>query len=124
MGANGADLLNGGGGDDVLDGRDADDGFDYLNGGAGDDLLLAGFGDHLNGADGADTFSLLTGGKNVIDDFDPTQDVLEVTFSGTPPLLTTTTDDAGLTLLADDAVVAHLSGITDLDISRVVMVAA
>ena len=124
-GGNGADLMNGGAGNDILDGRDADDGFDYLNGGAGDDLLLAGRGDHLNGGDGADTFALLSDGGNTIDDFDPDRDVLEVAYAGdTPPVLSTVTDDDGVTLLADDAVVAHLSGLKALDLGSVVLVAA
>ena len=124
-GGTGADLLNGGGGDDMLDGRDADDGFDYLNGGAGDDLILAGRGDHLNGGDGSDVFAVLSDGDNTIDDFDPIRDVLEVTYAGgTPPVLSTLTDDDGVTLLADDAVVARLSGVTALDLATVVLVAA
>ena len=125
VGDDGADLLMGGRGNDTLDGRDADDGFDYLNGGAGDDVLLAGRGDHLNGGDGADTFAVRADGDNTIDDFDPTQDVLEITYAGdTPPVLSTVAADDGLTLMADDAIVAHLSGITELDLSTVVLVAA
>lgn len=124
-GGAGQDLLNGGGGNDVLDGRDADGGFDYMNGGAGDDLLLAGQGDHLNGGEGADAFGLLADGKNTIDDFDPDQDMLEVTYFGdTPPVLSTALGDDGLTLLADDTVVAYLSGVKTLDLSTVVLTAA
>lgn len=125
VGGNGQDLLNGGGGNDTLDGRDADGGFDYLNGGAGDDVLLAGRGDHLNGGDGADTFALLADGDNTIDDFDPDRDFLEVTYAGdTPPVLSTTASDDSVTLMADDAVVAHLAGIKTLDLSTVVLIAA
>ena len=124
IGGAGNDLLNGGGGNDLLDGRDEDNGFDYLNGGAGHDVLLAGHGDHLNGGEGADTFAMSTDGNNVIDDFDPSQDVIEVTFTGTPPVLSTSADDEGLTLLADDSVVAKLAGISSLDLSQVVLVAA
>ncbi|MCF7699270.1 calcium-binding protein [Loktanella sp. M215] len=123
-GGEGRDLLNGGGGNDVLDGRDADGGFDYLNGGAGDDLLLAGAGDHLNGGEGADIFSLTRDGANTIDDFDAARDVIEVTYSGTPPVLSTMTADDGLTLLADDTVVAHLAGLKDFDLSSVILTAA
>ncbi|MFZ3581249.1 calcium-binding protein [Loktanella sp. DJP18] len=125
VGDEGRDLLNGGGGDDTLDGRDGDGGFDYLNGGAGDDLLMAGQGDHLNGGEGADAFSLLADGKNSIDDFDPDQDVLVVTYAGdTPPVLSTAAGDDGLTLLADATVVAYLSGVTTLDLSTVVLTPA
>ena len=125
QGGTGNDLLNGGAGNDTLDGRDDDDGFDYLNGGVGDDLLLAGRGDHLNGGDGSDTFALLSDGGNSIDDFDPTRDLLEITYAGdTPPVLSTTIDDDGVTLLADDAVVARLSGLRALDLATVVLVTA
>jgi Ca2+-binding RTX toxin-like protein len=124
-GGNGDDLLNGGWGEDVIDGRDDDDSFDHINGGAGDDLLLAGAGDHLNGGDGADTFSLLTGGNNTIDDFNPAEDLLEITYSGDVPPVLTTTYDAGLaTLLADDAIVARPTGVTALDTSTVLLIAA
>jgi Ca2+-binding RTX toxin-like protein len=125
IGDNGNDLLNGGGGNDVIDGNDDDGGFDYINGGAGDDLLLAGVGDHLNGGDGADTFSVLPGGHNTIDDFNPAEDMIEITYAGdVPPVLTTITDADGTTLLADDAVVARLSGVTALDTSTILLVAA
>ena len=124
IGGIGRDLLNGGGGNDLMDGRDADDGFDYLNGGAGDDVLLAGRGDHLNGGTGADTFSILSDGDNVIDDFDPANDTLEITYTGEAPLLTATGSDDGLIVMADDVVVARLTGITALDLSTVVLTAA
>ncbi|WP_394155485.1 calcium-binding protein [Loktanella salsilacus] len=124
-GGNGNDLLQGGWGNDVIDGRDDDGGFDYINGGAGDDTLLAGAGDHLNGGDGFDTFVVQADGNNTIDDFNPAEDVIEITYSGdVPPVLTTTTDADGTTLLADDTVVARLSGVTMLDTSTILLVAA
>ena len=55
IGTNGADTLNGGGGNDRLVGGKGDD---TLNGGDGDDLLIGGQGaDTLNGGDGIDTVS-------------------------------------------------------------------
>ena len=124
VGGSGQDLLNGGGGDDILDGQDVDNGFDYLNGGAGDDVLLAGRGDHLNGGEGDDLFGLLTDGQATIDDFDPAHDRLEVAYTGdVPPVLSTATDAEGVTLMADDTVVARLSGVAALDLSTVVLIA-
>ena len=55
IGTNGADTLNGGGGNDRLIGGKGDD---TLNGGDGDDLLIGGKGaDRLDGGDGIDTVS-------------------------------------------------------------------
>jgi Ca2+-binding RTX toxin-like protein len=121
-GGPGADTLMGGDDDDVLIGRDDLDA-DYLNGGAGDDILIAGAGDHLNGGPGADLFSVPVDAGAVIDDFDPSQDVIEVLHDGLTPLaLTTTLSESGLALLADGEVVATFSGITSLDLQSVVVV--
>jgi hypothetical protein len=68
---------------------------------------------------------VLPGGNNTIDDFNPAEDMIEITYAGdVPPVLTTITDADGTTLLADDAVVARLSGVTALDTSTILLVAA
>lgn len=63
----GNDTINGGGGNDRLDGGDGDDvitggtGFNYVNGGSGDDKITGGDDNNtLYGGDGVDT---ITGGK-------------------------------------------------------------
>ena len=63
LGDTGANLLSGGDGDDTLEG------------GGGDDVLIGGFG--------ADTFILGGPGQAVIRDFDPAQDMIDLTGWGT-----------------------------------------
>ena len=80
MGGQGRDRLSGGGGQDYLRG---DDGRDTLLGSHGDDLLWGGNDpekDHLKGGKGADTFVFkqLTAEADVILDFQPGQDLLDL----------------------------------------------
>lgn len=122
-GGDGADALFGGSGDDVLNGRD-DDAQDFLNGGAGDDMLIAGFGDHLNGGDGADAFATEVDTSAYIDDFDIDEDTIEVAYDGTGPehkLSFFDTDD-GVVLMADETTVATFAGLTSLDLALVPVV--
>lgn len=123
-GGDGADSLLGGAGDDLLDGRD-DGAQDVLFGGAGDDRLVAGFGDYLNGGDGADVFVLEDNADGYVADFHETDDLLEVIYEGdTPPTLTTAETEDGLAVMADGEVVAVLGGLKSLDLGRVMLVAA
>lgn len=78
-GGNDKDLLFGGDGSDSLDGQS---GNDNVFGGLGNDLITFGHGsDLLYGEGGADTFKMLTSykTKNVIGDFDVTEDKLVLT---------------------------------------------
>ncbi|BAZ09644.1 5'-nucleotidase/2',3'-cyclic phosphodiesterase [Calothrix sp. NIES-4071] len=104
-GGNGQDTLNGKGGDDTINGGNGNDtlfgnrGNDTLLGGNGDDVLWGGAGvDLLNGANGNDTLigglgnDTLTGGRgndkfvynafnegtDTITDFNPNQDILDL----------------------------------------------
>ena len=80
------DLIKGGPGNDTLLGNRANDtlhggwGDDFLNAGGDDDLLIGGGGnDTLHGGAGADVFVFESGsGNDLIDDFDPSQDVLQI----------------------------------------------
>ena len=96
-GGSGADILRGGDGNDILyggTGRDiawalqSDQGTsDTIDGGAGDDLIFGQSGadvlhggsgnDVLNGGDGRDTF-VFTDGRDIISDFDPNVDHLQL----------------------------------------------
>ena len=71
----------GGGGDDVLWGREGD----YLNGGAGDDRLTTARGGTLNGGPGADTFRFFgPADETTIEDFDPDEgDQIDLSWFGT-----------------------------------------
>ena len=90
VGKDGDDFLLGRGGNDKLLGRDGDDtleggeGNDRLDGGEGDDVLLGGAGsDRLIGDLGADVFVFTLGdGRDTIDDFDPVNDLLDLTSWG------------------------------------------
>ncbi|MBU2868962.1 calcium-binding protein [Pacificibacter marinus] len=93
-GGDGNDQINGGWGNDVLLGENGDDnlignsGNDILNGGAGVDTLDGGEGDDTlyvdgedsaSGGEGNDTFITWIGdGAATIEDFDPTQDSLQI----------------------------------------------
>jgi Ca2+-binding RTX toxin-like protein len=122
FGGAGNDYMTGNMGNDTLFAEDSND---TLLAGAGDDVLAGGWGvDSLTGGNGDD---LLNGGwgEDVIDDFNPAEDLLAITYSGDVPPVLTTTYDAGLaTLLADDAIVARLTGVTALDTSTVLLIAA
>lgn len=121
IGGNGADVLFGGAGDDVLDGRDQDNSADFLNGSAGDDTLLAGVGDYLNGGTGADLFGLESDSNAYVEDFDPDEDRIEVTFDqdSAAPLIRFEDTDAGAILLADGTIVATFAGHAALDLANV-----
>ena len=101
-----------------------DDDRDYLNGGAGDDILRGGDTDQLHGGTGADRFELDRNGAPVIEDFDMTEDRIEITYEGEIPTLSTEMTDAGLTLIADGEVVAIFDNLDTLDVSTVSLVAA
>jgi parallel beta-helix repeat protein len=82
----GADSLDGGSGNDELAGGTGKDG---LAGGAGDDQLNGGAGiDTLTGGSGADTFRFtsqadsLRGASDLITDFDPQRDLIDVSALG------------------------------------------
>lgn len=90
VGQEGDDVLLGRGGNDRLLGRDGDDtleggeGNDRLEGGEGEDVLVGGAGnDRLIGELGADVFVYTLGdGRDRIDDFDPVNDLLDLTSWG------------------------------------------
>ncbi|WP_283107040.1 Ig-like domain-containing protein, partial [Shewanella surugensis] len=77
-GGPGNDILYGQGGHDLLLGGDDDD---RLFGGTGDDTLIGGLGYNvLTGGDGADAFVFLktTDKIDYITDFDPTEDIIDI----------------------------------------------
>ena len=121
---NGDDVLFGGSGDDLLDGRDVDAGQGFLNGGSGDDVLLAGVGDNLNGGTGADQFGLTIGGNAFIDDFDPDEDRISVSYDaqGDAPIVRYEDTDEGALLIADGQIVATFAGHAALDLAGVPIV--
>lgn len=122
FGGDGADTLQGGRGDDTLDGR-GDGVSDYLNGEDGDDRLIGGGGDVLTGGAGADSFNLRADTDGVITDFDASEDRLEVEYEGDrPPVLSTVRAPEGLTLMADETVVAVLQNVTELDLAQVALI--
>ncbi len=72
MGHNGSDILLGGDGNDVIDGRAV---IDVLIGNLGNDILRAGFGlDDLTGGEGSDIFGFYAPGQYQIKDFNLTED--------------------------------------------------
>ncbi len=75
------DTMQGTAGDDVLIGGD---GADLITGGSGDDFVMDGEGaDTLSGGAGVDTFVLARdGADDVIEDFDPLEDVLDLSGFG------------------------------------------
>lgn len=123
VGGAGADTLHGGAGDDLLYDR-ADRDADYLNGGAGDDRLMGGAGDNLHGGTGADVFALTVQNDALIEDFDPSEDLIEITHEGEPPILSTTQSENGLVLLADGEIVATFANLSNLDVTKVTLIAA
>ncbi len=104
FGREGADWLAGEAGDDRLTGGA---GRDLLSGGAGDDWIHGGAGaDRLIGGAGADVFVFAPGdGRDVIVDFDPARDVLDLSRFGldAPPEIVATT--AGAAFAIDGAAV-------------------
>jgi len=90
-GGRGDDIGFGGDGDDDLRGRKGDDvlfggaGRDLIDGGKGNDVLKGGTGDddRMNGGPGADTFIYALGdGDDVIEDFTPDEDILDLSAHG------------------------------------------
>lgn len=78
LGSQGSDTLLGKDGDDSLFGESGDD---FIEGGNGNDTISGGNGTNtLTGGDGADTFqfSWHSLGKNIITDFDPSEDKIEI----------------------------------------------
>lgn len=126
----GSDVLEGGSGDDRLDGGDDADllaggegadeatgghGDDTLDGGAGDDFLAGQDGnDRLTGGSGADRFVFQAVfepgfGHDVVADFDPGEDRLEVAFD---PAWTLADIRAATVQAGDDVLVAAGEGST------------
>jgi Ca2+-binding RTX toxin-like protein len=125
--SSGNDYVDGGAGDDLLKGgKDNDtilggEGDDTIRGENGDDLLIGGTGaDEFTGGDGADTFRLDTlteDAGDVITDFDPLNDVIELDgFDGESVDIIMTDTDSGLQIVAGEAHVL-LQGITSDDLS-------
>ena len=131
LGSFGDDLMSGGAGADTLHGGDGndrlwdqgDDVRDYLNGGDGDDILQGWNGDHLHGGTGADSFVLTPGMTVLIADFDPAEDVVEITYETVPPALDSIRTDEGVALLADGEAVAVLQGVETLDLDQIRLIA-
>ncbi|WP_083526283.1 hypothetical protein [Cognatiyoonia sediminum] len=123
-GGAGADHLFGGAGHDELYGGDDLD-RDFLNGGSGSDVLTAGANDHLNGGAGADVFVIPIKADAVVDDYDATQDQLEVLYVvDTAPTLYLENNSEGLSLIAGDETVATFSHGTPIDLSQIKLIAA
>lgn len=125
--SSGNDYVDGGAGDDLLKGGKDDDtilggeGDDTIRGENGDDLLIGGTGaDEFTGGDGADTFRLDTlteDAGDVITDFDPLNDLIELDgFEGEAVDIIMTDTDSGLQIVAGEAHVL-LQGITSDDLS-------
>ena len=125
--SSGNDYVDGGAGDDLLKGgKDNDtilggEGDDTIRGENGDDLLIGGTGaDEFTGGYGADTFRLDTlteDAGDVITDFDPLNDLIELDgFDGEAVDIIMTDTDSGLQIVAGEAHVL-LQGITSDDLS-------
>jgi serralysin len=122
QGLSGDDVLRGGPGDDTLDGGAGNDrlfggkgndvlvgggGFDRMKGGAGDDTFIGGEGrDVVLGGAGADSFVFqpVAGGRFVIVDLDPLEDVL-VLPDGVTLADLTAVERGDLRLFLDDAAI-------------------
>ncbi len=123
-GGTGIDALFGGAGHDVITGGDDID-VDYLNGGAGDDHLTAGQFDKLSGGTGADTFVVAVDAQAEVMDFDATEDVFQVLYSGdNAPNLSLLETGAGLELYADGEIVAKFAIGIAIELSQIQMLAA
>ena len=124
------DLVETGSGNDLVDAEGGNDtifagaGDDEIHGGRGDDVLLAGVGDNLNGGTGADQFGLTIGGNAFIDDFDPDEDRISVSYDaqGDAPIVRYEDTDEGAPLIADGQIVATFAGHAVLDLAGVPIV--
>jgi Ca2+-binding RTX toxin-like protein len=124
------DLVETGSGNDLVDAEGGNDtifagaGDDEIHGGRGDDVLLAGVGDNLNGGTGADQFGLTIGGNAFIDDFDPDEDRISVSYDaqGDAPIVRYEDTDEGALLIADGQIVATFAGHAALDLAGVPIV--
>ncbi|MEJ8562395.1 hypothetical protein QTO30_14950 [Yoonia sp. GPGPB17] len=85
---------------------------------------MGGAGDNLHGGTGADTFAVLADNDLIVEDFDATADVIELTYEGKVPELSTMETEDGLVLMADGTVVATFLELADLDIHQITLVAA
>ena len=85
---------------------------------------MGGAGDVLNGGTGADTFMLGLDDDAIVEDFNADEDLIEITYEGKAPVLSTVPTDAGLSLLADGEVVATFGNLETLDLANVTLVAA
>ena len=86
--------------------------------------MLAGVGDNLNGGTGADQFGLTIGGNAFIDDFDPDEDRISVSYDaqGDAPIVRYEDTDEGALLIADGQIVATFAGHAALDLAGVPIV--
>lgn len=124
------DLMETGSGNDLVDAEGGNDtifagaGDDEIHGGRGDDVLLAGVGDNLNGGTGADQYGLTIGGNAFIDDFDPEEDRISVSYDaqGDAPIVRYEDTDEGALLIADGQIVATFAGHAVLDLAGVPIV--
>ncbi len=129
FGQGGNDTIVGGGDDDILDGGAGDD---SLRGSGDNDTLIGGIGDDtLNGApgsgDGIDTFVFNSGdGSDVIENFDLSQDIVDLTASMATELADlmmssdgTNTTVSGYGGTGDQFVLAGITGIDLTDINFV-----
>lgn len=125
-GGDGNDSLNGGAGNDSLFGDDGNDflnglvGDDSLFGGAGEDTLFGSYGsDTLKGDAGADTFLMKhrsQGDVDVIEDFNPAEDIIDLSATGARPgRLDYETDSEGTTVTLQDGTKFKLLGHFDVD---------
>lgn len=124
------DLMETGSGNDLVDAEGGNDtifagaGDDEIHGGRGDDVLLAGVGDNLNGGTGADQYGLTIGGNAFIDDFDPDEDRISVSYDaqGDAPIVRYEDTNEGALLIADGQIVATFAGHAVLDLAGVPIV--
>lgn len=124
------DLVETGSGNDLVDAEGGNDtifagaGDDEIHGGRGDDVLLAGVGDNLNGGTGADQYGLTIGGNAFIDDFDPDEDRISVSYDaqGDAPIVRYEDTDEGALLIANGQIVATFAGHAVLDLAGVPIV--
>jgi Ca2+-binding RTX toxin-like protein len=124
------DLMETGSGNDLVDAEGGNDtifagaGDDEIHGGRGDDVLLAGVGDNLNGGTGADQYGLTIGGNAFIDDFDPDEDRISVSYDaqGDAPIVRYEDTDEGALLIANGQIVATFAGHAVLDLAGVPIV--